>query len=103
MSADKEQLKRPFGLVPLRGCAEFRPATSTTSAVHPHGVGSGHPTNGERVRPTRRPAVLAAATVTATAVLGLAAPGVAAAAPSPDVVVAEVYGGGGNAGATLTN
>ena len=45
--------------------------------------------------------------VAATAAIGLAAavllPGpTAGAAPSPDAVIAEVYGGGGNSGATLT-
>jgi hypothetical protein len=46
---------------------------------------------------TRRTAAVVAAVLGAS----LAVPGTAAAAPSPDVVLAEVYGGGGNSGATL--
>lgn len=51
----------------------------------------------------RRSAATAAGTAVLLAGGALAVPGVASAAPSPDVVVAEVYGGGGNSGATLTN
>jgi uncharacterized protein len=46
---------------------------------------------------TRRTAAVVAAVLGAS----LAVPGTAVAAPSPDVVLAEVYGGGGNSGATL--
>ena len=46
---------------------------------------------------TRRTAAVVAAVLGAS----LAVPGTATAAPSPDVVLAEVYGGGGNSGATL--
>jgi len=51
---------------------------------------------------TRRTGATAIATAAALAVAGIAAPGIATATPSPDAVVAEVYGGGGNSGATLT-
>ncbi len=58
---------------------------------------------GVSVSLTRRRAAATAAGTAALLVGGaLAVPGVAVAAPSPDVVVAEVYGGGGNTGATLT-
>lgn len=58
--------------------------------------------NGVPVRLSRRTAATAAGTALLLAVGAVAAPGVAVAAPSPDLVVAEVYGGGGNSGATLT-
>lgn len=55
---------------------------------------------------TRRPRVPGGAVLAAVAIAALtgavAAPAVAQAAPSPDAVISEVYGGGGNSGATLT-
>ncbi|HKE66802.1 MAG TPA: lamin tail domain-containing protein [Micromonosporaceae bacterium] len=50
-----------------------------------------------------RKALVAAATVLATATAGALAAAEPAYAISGDVVIAQVYGGGGNAGATLTN
>lgn len=58
--------------------------------------------NGVPVRLSRRTAAVSAGTALLLAAGAVATPGIAVAAPSPDVVVAEVYGGGGNAGATLT-
>ncbi|WP_325050264.1 endonuclease/exonuclease/phosphatase family protein [Amycolatopsis panacis] len=55
-----------------------------------------------RTTPSRRALTSAAALTTAVVAGGLVAPA-AFAAPSADAVIAEVYGGGGNAGATLTN
>ena len=49
---------------------------------------------------TRR--TLAVVAATATVAAGLTAPSPAAAASS-DVVISQIYGGGGNSGATLTN
>lgn len=49
-----------------------------------------------------RRATLSVAVVTGVVLSGVAAPA-ALAAPSADAVIAEVYGGGGNSGATLTN
>ena len=49
---------------------------------------------------TLRSRIALGAAVTTIAALALAAPAFAA---SPDVVIAQVYGGGGNSGATLTN
>lgn len=54
------------------------------------------------MRLSRRTAAVAAGTALLLAAGAVAVPGIAVAAPSPDVVVAEVYGGGGNSGATLT-
>jgi predicted extracellular nuclease len=50
---------------------------------------------------TRRPAALVTAAALAATGLALSAP--AANAVSPDIVISEVYGGGGNSGATLKN
>src|SRR5438552_2612285 len=60
---------------------------------------------GPRVSRTRRAGVRASLTMAAATGLllgGVAAPA-ALAAPSADAVIAEVYGGGGNSGATLTS
>ncbi|MGW4645429.1 lamin tail domain-containing protein [Kitasatospora sp. NPDC004289] len=56
-----------------------------------------------RIRSLRRPRTVAAAS--AATVLGalLALPGQTAQAVSPDVVISQVYGGGGNAGAPYTH
>jgi predicted extracellular nuclease len=51
---------------------------------------------------TRRTRLLTAAVTTGLAIGVVAAPA-ALAAPSADAVISEVYGGGGNSGATLTN
>jgi predicted extracellular nuclease len=51
--------------------------------------------------PIRR--IMAAAAVAALALTGVALPGGTAAAVSPDVVISEVYGGGGNSGARWRN
>ena len=50
--------------------------------------------------PRRAAALLGVAATVAAALVGAAGP---ASAASPDVVVSQVYGGGGNAGATYTN
>jgi uncharacterized protein len=49
------------------------------------------------------PRILRAFLLAFTATLALAAPASAQPTPSSDVVVSQVYGGGGNSGATLTN
>jgi uncharacterized protein len=51
----------------------------------------------------RRPRPLHAALALGIAAAGLTLPFTSATAVSPDVVISELYGGGGNAGATLTN
>ena len=54
-------------------------------------------------RAVRRTSALLTVAVTSGLVLGVVAAPAAFAAPSADAVLAEVYGGGGNSGATLTN
>jgi predicted extracellular nuclease len=57
---------------------------------------------GLRVTNTRRTRLLTAVVTTGLAIGVVAAPA-AMATPSADAVISEVYGGGGNSGATLTN
>lgn len=52
------------------------------------------------MRPTQRIAALAATALVAGGIVATATP---AAAASPDVMISQVYGGGGNSGATYTN
>jgi predicted extracellular nuclease len=54
------------------------------------------------VRSTQRQGAALLGVVALSLGLGVVAAPAAGAAPSPDVVIAEVYGGGGNSGATLT-
>ncbi|NUP31437.1 MAG: hypothetical protein HOU01_06930, partial [Streptomycetaceae bacterium] len=103
---------------PARCSAPHGPAVvPATARVHQRSGGfarSAHrPRRIRRIRVTSRPTpprrrrsprTLATAVAGALAVSPvLIAAHPAAAAPSPDVLVAEVYGGGGNAGATLTH